>query len=65
MLTRDEAFQQYDEEIDQIDKQAHEAKEKAKATLWEQLNSLRIEHHNELKAIRLLTQKTKGRVKRG
>ena len=59
MMIRDQAFQQYEETLGLIDKQAHEAREKARTTLREHLRTLREEAHGELKAIRTLEQKTK------
>ena len=59
MITRDEAFQQYEETLAKIGKQTHEAMEEARATLREQLKTLRNTHHEELKAIRAISQKIK------
>ena len=59
MKTRDEAFLEYEETLAHIDKQAHEAKEKAKTTLREQLDTLRDIAHKELKDIRVIEQKTR------
>ena len=58
-MTRDEAFQQYEEALAKIDTQTHEAREEARATLQEQLKALRDELHKELKAVRAIQQKTK------
>ncbi len=59
-MTKDEAYQQYEETLAKIDIEAHEAKEQARNTLREQLKSLRDTAHEELKAIRALTQKIRG-----
>lgn len=59
MITRDEAFRQYEETLAKISKRAHEAREEARVTLREQLKTLREQAHEELKAIRVLEQKTK------
>ena len=59
---RDEAFLQYEETLARISKQSHEAMELARTTLRRKLKFLRLEAHEELKAIRVLEQKTK-RVK--
>lgn len=58
-MTRDEAFLEYEEALAKIDSQAHEAREKARATLKERLKALRDTLHGELKAIRAIQQKTK------
>ena len=60
-MIRDEAYQQYEEALAKIDKEVHEAREKARATLREQLKSLREKAHEDLKAIRVIEQKTKRR----
>ena len=57
MTTRDEVFKEYQEALDKIGEQAHEAMAKARFILQEQLKSLQIKHHEELKAIRAITQK--------
>ena len=59
-------YQQYEETLDQLDKQAEELKakrEQARLILKEQLKVLRKEAHKELKAIRTLDQKVKGSKK--
>lgn len=58
-MTKDEAFQRYEGTLAKIDKQSHEASEEARVTLREQLNALREAGHKELKAIRVIEQKTK------
>ena len=58
-ITRDEAFQQYKETLAKIDKQLYRAREEARTTLQEQLKTLREASHEELRAIRVLEQKTK------
>lgn len=58
-MTRDEAFLEYEKALADISKQAHEASEKARATLREQLKVLRNQAHEELKAIRTIEQKTR------
>ena len=40
-MTKDEAFQQYEEELDRIGKQYTETLEKARVTLKEQLKTIR------------------------
>ena len=60
---RDEAFREYEEALAKIDKQAYEKREEARATLREQLKALRDALHEELKAIRAISQKTKRRGK--
>ncbi len=65
-MRKDELFQQYERTLAEIDKQAHEAREKARITLREQLKILRDVAHSELNAIRKLEQKTKrGRKNAG
>ena len=59
MITKDEAFKQYEEALDLIDNEAHTAREKAKVTLHEQLTVIRETLHEELKAVRAISQKTK------
>ncbi len=61
MKTKDEVFQEYAKTIAEIDHKAYEAREEARATLREQLKALRDKAHEELKAIRVVEQKTKGR----
>ena len=58
-MTRDEAYQQYEETLAKIDKLAHEAREEARTMLRDQLKTLREASHEELKSIRALEQKTK------
>ena len=58
-MTKDEAYQEYEEALAKIDEQAKEATLKARATLHERLAIFRAEHHKELKAIRAISQKTK------
>lgn len=60
MTNKEELYQQYEEALGKIKKEAHEAREKARLTLREGLKVLREEAHKELKNIRLLEQKTKG-----
>ena len=60
MMTRDEAFQQYEEALARIAKQSREATEEARVTLHKQLEALRSASHRELKAIRAIAQKTRG-----
>ncbi len=57
--TRDEAFQQYEETLAKISKEAQEASEKARATLHTQLATIRAMLHEELKGVRAISQKTK------
>jgi len=63
-MTKDEVYQQYEEALDKIVKQAHNAREEARTILREQLKALRDIAHEELRAIRAIDQKTK-RGKRG
>ena len=58
-MTKEEAYQQYEETLARIDKQLHEVREEARTMLREQLKSLRDTAHEELRAIRKLEQKTK------
>jgi len=58
-MKKNKAYQQYEEALALINEQAHNAKEKARAILREQLKLLRDAAHEELKAIRILEQKTK------
>jgi len=58
-MTRDEAFQEYEEKVSKIDKQAYEAREEARTILREYLKTLCDTAHEELKAIRILEQKTR------
>lgn len=58
-MTKEEAFQEYEEVLARISKQAAEAREKARAKLREQLKALQVTHHEELKAIRDISQKIK------
>ena len=62
MMTREEAFKEYKETLAKIDKQAYEARERARVTVREQLKALRDTAHKELKAIRAIEQKTKRSV---
>lgn len=57
MITRDEAFLEYEESMARINKQAKEASDKARLKLRGQLKVLREASHEELKAIRVLGQK--------
>ena len=59
-MTREEAYQQYTEAIAKLDKESKEASDKARAELREQLKVLRDASHEELKAIRAISQKTRG-----
>ena len=63
IATQDEAFQQFEETLARIEKQAHKAREEARVLLREQLKFLRQAHHEELKVIRKLDQKVRGKVK--
>ena len=60
-MIRDEAFQEYEATLARIDKQARETREAARVKLQERLKALRDAAHEELKAIRAITQKTKRR----
>jgi len=61
MITRDEAFQQYEEALAKIDKEAHEARGAARTTFQSQLATIRKALHEDLKAVRAIQQKTKRR----
>jgi len=54
-----EAYQEYEETLDRINKNTHEAKEVARAILRERLETLRNNLHNELKVLRTIEQKTR------
>ena len=58
-MTKEEAFDRYTEDVALIEEQAKEAIKNARSILRERLKVLRITHHEELKAIRVLEQKTK------
>ena len=58
-MTKDEAFQEYEEALAKIHQGAQAASEQARTILREQLKFLRDVAHSELKAIRKLEQKTK------
>ena len=58
-MTKDEAYQQYEETLGLIHKQAQEAREKARMTLHQYMKTLREAAHEELDAIRVIDQKTK------
>ena len=60
-MTREEAYQAYEEALGRIALEALEAREKTREILRGHLQSLREECHRELKAIRALEQKTKKR----
>jgi len=62
-MTRDEAYQQYQEALAKINKQAHEAKEEARTTLREQLKALQEAAHKDLKAIRAIDLRTRRSYK--
>lgn len=59
-MTKDEAFQEYEEELARISGEFDRAKEKAKARLNANLKDIRATLHEELKAVRAIQQK-KGR----
>ena len=59
-MTRDEAFEAYQETLSKIAEQSSKAMEEAKAILHERLKPLSNAAHEELKAIRTITQKTKS-----
>jgi len=46
-MTRDEAFQEYEEVLAKIDKQSHEATEEARAILQERLKAIRATTETE------------------
>ena len=58
-MTKDKAFQQYEEALARISKDAQEATEKARATLYSQLAAIRAALHEELRGLRVISQKTK------
>lgn len=55
MKTREGALQDYKETLTKLNQQ----KEEARLRLREQLETIRNYHHRELKAIRILEQRTK------
>ena len=57
-MTKDEAFQEYEEELDRLSREFNTAKEKAKATLNANLKAIRVRLHEELKAVRAIQQRT-------
>ena len=59
-MNRDEAFQQYQDALEAISEQSRRAQKEARAILNQQLEAMRITAHEELKAIRAISQKTKG-----
>ena len=61
-MTKDEAFREYTEALNRIEESAKQAIAIERAKLKERLEALRIEHHQELKAIRAISQRTKGRL---
>ena len=60
-MTIDEMFREYEEALARIDEQACEARKEAKATLHGRLKALQIALHEELKAVRVIQQRTKGK----
>ncbi len=58
-MTRDEAFREYEEALAEITKTGREATTRARATLHEHLRIIRQFHHDELKAVRAISQKTR------
>ena len=60
-MTKDEAFKEYEETLDKLNKEHNRAREEARTTLQERLKTLREKAHDDLKVIRALTQKTKRR----
>ena len=60
-MTRDEAFQEYQEALDKLSREYNRARDEARGRLNIQLVALRKEAHEELKAIRAISQKTKRR----
>ena len=58
-MTSEELFQEYEEAIAVIDRQANEAREQAKNTLREKLKALREAAHEELRAIYRIAQKVR------
>jgi len=61
-MTKEEAFQHYEEALAKIDKQAQEldkARQSARYVFRENLKVLCAQAHEELKAIRVLEQKTR------
>ena len=59
-MTKDEAFQQYQETLAMISEEFYRAKAEAKATLNAHLKAIRAELHKELKAVRDIQQKKGG-----
>ena len=58
-MTRDEAFKEYEKDSARISLQSHRARELARTILRRRLKILRENAHEELKAIRVMEQKTK------
>ena len=58
-MSKEEVFKEYEKALARIDKQAHEAREEARATLQGQLKAIRDELHEELKTVRVISQKTR------
>ena len=58
-MTRQEAFLEYEKALAEITEQARKSTETARGKLREQLQVLRDNAHKELKAIRVIAQKTK------
>ena len=60
-MIKDEAFQQYEEEIARINQEARKAKEVVRAIFHEQAKAIQTRLHEELKTARAFEQKTKER----
>ena len=58
-MNRDEAFREYEEALSLVGEQTKVATEEAKSILHERLDAIRTAHHEELKAIRAMQQKTR------
>jgi len=57
-MRMDEVFREYEETLAKIDRQAHAAREEARAILHGQLATLRDTAHKELRAILIKARET-------
>jgi len=60
-MTKDEALQEYEEELARIDKRTQDARELARDIFNERMKTIRETLHEELKALRVISQKTRSR----
>jgi len=56
-MTKDEAFQQYEETMKKLDKEYNYAKDTARGILNLNLKAIRFQLHEELKAVRAISQR--------